>query len=277
MIVVARAKNLSGPWENMPGNPLVHTWKMDEQWQSKGHGSLVDTPKGDWYVVFHTYEKCFQSLGRNTMIEPVTLTKDGWMKAPLDTLLEKKTSLLPMQIKRDLGAFRIGYDWKAYIDYNPCRYQIENRSLTMSAQGDNPASSSPLLFVAGSHRYEITVKIQREGNTVAGITLYYNKDHYAGLGFDAEKRYRFRRAQRSRSGSCRGNQPLWLKVRMVDNVMTSFTSTDGVKWNKEISSIELSGYHHNTLGDYQSVLPGLFVYGDGKATFSDFSFRDLTY
>lgn len=273
MIVVARSKDLKGLWENMPDNPLVHTWKASEQWQSKGHGSLVDDGKGNWYVVFHSYEKYFQSLGRNTLIEPVVRTADGWWTAPIDTLLEGNVK--PIHLQRDLGAFRVGYDWKAYMDYEAARYHFADRQVTISGKGDNPAASSPLLFVAGAHRYEITVKISREGNAVAGLTLYYNKDNYAGIGFDANMRYRFRRAQKSRSGSWRGNQPLWVKVQMVDNVMTAFTSYDGEKWQKETSSIELSGYNHNTLGDYQSVLPGIFVYGNGKATFSDFSFRIL--
>ena len=273
MIVVARSKDLKGLWENMSDNPLVHTWKASEQWQSKGHGSLVDDGKGNWYVVFHSYEKYFQSLGRNTLIEPVVRTADGWWTAPIDTLLEGNVK--PIHLQRDLGAFRVGYDWKAYMDYEAARYHFADRQVTISGKGDNPAASSPLLFVAGAHRYEITVKISREGNAVAGLTLYYNKENYAGIGFDANMRYRFRRAQKSRSGSWRGNQPLWVKVQMVDNVMTAFTSYDGEKWQKETSSIELSGYNHNTLGDYQSVLPGIFVYGNGKATFSDFSFRIL--
>lgn len=270
MVVVARSKSLLG-WENMPDNPLIHTWKPTEQWQSKGHGSLVDDGKGNWYVVFHTYEKYFQSLGRNTMIEPVRQTADGWWVAPLDTLLDGKVE--NAHLERDLGAFRIGYDWKAYMDYDPQRYLVANRSVTIQGKGDNPASASPLMFVAGAHRYELSVKVERSGSAVAGITLYYNKDNYAGIGFDDKLRYRFRRAQKSRSGNCRGEQPLWLKVRMIDNVMSAYTSYDGKKWNKETSSIELSGYNHNTLGDYQSVLPGIFVYGDGKATFSDLHYE----
>ncbi len=273
MVVVARSKNLRGPWENMPGNPLIHTWKGSEQWQSKGHGSLVDDGEGHWYVVFHTYEKLFHSLGRNTMIESVELTNDGWWVAPLDTMLEDRVK--PMTIERDLGAFRIGLDWKAYMDYDPDRYSWGDRTITIQGKGDSPAASSPLMFVAGSHSYEFSVKVKRQGNAVAGLTLYYNKGNYAGIGFDESLRYRFRRAQKSRSGSCRGNKEMWLKVRMSDNVMTSYTSYDGKKWNKETSSIELSGYTHNTLGDYQSVLPGLFVYGEGKATFSDFHFETL--
>lgn len=278
MVVVARSKMLSAGssasssvWENMPDNPLIHTWKPTEQWQSKGHGSLVDDGKGNWYVVFHSYEKYFQNLGRNTLIEPVRQTADGWWMAPLDTMLDGRVE--DARLERDLGAFRIGYDWKAYMDYDTNRYRIANRSITIQGKGDNPASASPLMFVAGAHRYELSVKVERTGIAVAGITLYYNKDNYAGIGFDDKLRYRFRRAQKSRSGSCRGTEPLWIKVQMTNNVMTAFTSYDGKKWNKETSSIELSGYNHNTLGDYQSVLPGLFVYGDGQATFSDFQFK----
>lgn len=44
---------------------------------------------------------------------------------------------------------------------------------------------------------------------------------------------------------------------------------------KETFGMEISGYNHNTLDDFQSVLPGLFVYGKGKAQFTDFQYKEL--
>lgn len=81
MVVVARAERLTGPWENSPYNPLVHTYSPDERWCSKGHGTLIDTPDGQWYVVYHAYERGFYTLGRQTLIEPVAMTEDGWPAA----------------------------------------------------------------------------------------------------------------------------------------------------------------------------------------------------
>ena len=51
------------PVENSPYNPLVHTYSPDERWCSKGHGTLIDTPDGQWYVVYHAYERGFYYVG----------------------------------------------------------------------------------------------------------------------------------------------------------------------------------------------------------------------
>jgi hypothetical protein len=58
-------------------------------------------------------------------------------------------------------------------------------------------------------------------------------------------------------------------------VVTGYYSYDGKKWMKETFGMEISGYNHNTLDDFQSVLPGLFVYGKGKAQFTDFQYKEL--
>ena len=46
MVVSARSKSPTGPWENSPYNPIVHTFSADETWWSRGHGSLVEGPDG---------------------------------------------------------------------------------------------------------------------------------------------------------------------------------------------------------------------------------------
>lgn len=39
--------------------------------------------------------------------------------------------------------------------------------------------------------------------------------------------------------------------------------------------MEVGGYNHNTLDGFQSLMPGVFVYGDGKAIFSEFNYKEL--
>ena len=71
MVITARSRSLDGPWENSPHNPLVRTWSADERWWSKGHGTLVDDGRGNWWIVYHGYENGAYPLGRQTLIEPV--------------------------------------------------------------------------------------------------------------------------------------------------------------------------------------------------------------
>ncbi len=52
-ICVARSKALTGPYENYKCNPLLTHRHLGRNYpiQSIGHGDLVDTPEGEWYLV----------------------------------------------------------------------------------------------------------------------------------------------------------------------------------------------------------------------------------
>jgi xylan 1,4-beta-xylosidase len=82
MIVSARSKSPLGPWENSPYNPILRTKDSSEKWWSKGHGTLFEDAKGNWWVVYHAYEKDHYNMGRSTLLEPVEWTKDNWFKIP---------------------------------------------------------------------------------------------------------------------------------------------------------------------------------------------------
>ena len=80
MIVAARSKTIEGPWENSPHNPILRTQSRDERWWSKGHGTLVEDRAGKWWMVYHAYENGFYTLGRQTLLEPIEWTADGWFR-----------------------------------------------------------------------------------------------------------------------------------------------------------------------------------------------------
>ncbi|MEU9406929.1 family 43 glycosylhydrolase [Streptomyces sp. NPDC048281] len=81
---VARGRNLTGPYE-LDERPLL-TSRDDPEWplQKAGHGELVQTPEGDWYLSHLTARplktpdglRC--PLGRETAIQAVTWDAEGW-------------------------------------------------------------------------------------------------------------------------------------------------------------------------------------------------------
>lgn len=283
MVTVARAESIDGPWEDMPSNPLIHTYSSTDRWWSRGHGSLIDTPDGRWYIMYHAYENGFYNLGRQTMLAPVSITSDGWLtSSQVDTYalpLSRATATLQKTTvydkERMLPLFRMGREWKGYKDFDASRMSVNNGVLTLAAAGNSVAESAPLLFVAGEHSYEFTAKITLEGDATAGLTLLYNAGYHVGIGFDGIKRYRWRMGRiKNRINDSR--RTLWLRLRNDHHVITGYYSDDGQHWTKENWGMEVSGYNQNTLHDFQSLLPGLFVYGNGgKAFFADFKYTPL--
>lgn len=280
MVVVARSKSVNGPWENSPYNPLVHTYNVSDRWWSKGHGSLIDTPDGKWMVVYHSYENGYYNLGRQTLMEPVEMTSDGWFKTLSSTNIEGDINAplplaKPIDRKARLGEFRLGLDWKFYKAFDPERISVKDGVLTMQGKGTTVNESSPLMCVAGEHAYEIETEIELHGDVSAGMLLYYNSQFFQGIGFDENRRYRYRMGGKSGRGASGGNH-LWLRLRNDNHIVTGEYSTDGKTWHRETWGMDISGYHHNTLYEFQSVLPALFVAGDGYATFRNFKYRSLS-
>jgi len=84
-VTMARSKALSGPYEVDPQNPVLTSWGKDEPLLHKaGHASLVDTPDGKWYLAHlcsrpvGRHKRCI--LGRETALQEVAWTDDGWLR-----------------------------------------------------------------------------------------------------------------------------------------------------------------------------------------------------
>lgn len=83
-VQMARSKNIWGPYEADP-MPLLTTRNNPEKaYQRTGHGSLISTPNGDWYVAYlcgrPITEKGRCILGRETCIAQVEWDENGWLR-----------------------------------------------------------------------------------------------------------------------------------------------------------------------------------------------------
>ena len=83
MITISRSKNIWGPYESNPANPILsHKWMKTESnpIQGTGHGDLVQAEDGSWWIAFLGFrpqQSRFHILGRETFIAPVEWV-DGW-------------------------------------------------------------------------------------------------------------------------------------------------------------------------------------------------------
>ena len=111
-VTMSRSTSIAGPYVKDPANPIVTSspgysyerhdpdhlkpkyFNPDSVLQKSGHGSYVDLPNGETYLV-HLCARPFVpelscTLGRETAIQRMTWTEDGWLRMADGSNLAKK-------------------------------------------------------------------------------------------------------------------------------------------------------------------------------------------
>jgi xylan 1,4-beta-xylosidase len=163
---VARAKNLLGPWEKNPGNPILIG---NGTWKCPGHGTLVRDKQGrDWFL-YHAYASDTSVyVGRQGVLDLVTWKENGWpiinegKGVSIDAALPAPS--VAQQIRRDFvddfTGGRLLPEWQWPQNLEPQIKAGANR-LTLTANGSRPDD-----FVAGVAAVKTTI-----GDYVATVEL----------------------------------------------------------------------------------------------------------
>jgi beta-xylosidase len=285
MVIAARSRSIHGPWENAPGNPLVRTTSNDEYWWSRGHATLVEGPGGDWWAVYHGYENGYWTLGRQTLLDPVEWTQDGWFRMrggdlshPIAKPRGGRAVRHGQPLSDDFGTLALGRKWNFFKPAadERSRARVQGGRLALKARGTAPSDSSPLLLIAGDQSYRFEADVEIEPGGTAGLILFYDERLYAGLGFDEQRFVTHQYGiERGRPPNPHGRR---MRIRVTNDrhIVTYDTSGDGGRtWRRFDRGMEVSGYHHNVRGGFLMLRPGLYSAGAGEARFSNFSFRAL--
>jgi beta-xylosidase len=284
MVIAARSPSLHGPWEQHPRNPVVHTRSNDEAWWSRGHATLVQSPHGDWWAMYHGYEKGYWTLGRQCLLAPVTFGKDEWPEfggGDLAKPIRKPQGGIAvphgMTLTDDFSATRLRPQWQFFDPSSDefKRIYLDGDGLQLKASGSSPRDSSPLLITAGDQAYEIECDIAIDDEARAGLLLFYDQQLYCGLGFDTKTfvTHQYGMERGKPAHSC-GNR-MRMRLRNDHHIVSLFTGTDGVNWQRFDRGMEVSGYHHNVRGGFLMLRPGLYAAGKGTARFRNFAYRSL--
>jgi xylan 1,4-beta-xylosidase len=230
-------------------------------------------------MLYHAYEKGFHTLGRQTLIEPIHWTSDGWLKSglstdgaePIDDLCADG-KVATLSLSDDFSSTTLSPQWRFWGECDFSRFNVGDGSLILDGKGQSPADSFPLTCVARDHSYEIEVDIESHGGG-AGLILFYNPNCFAGLIVD-ENGVRIT-GHAFGDGWKIADAPARTSLRLVnDRHEVDFLVRVEGQWRR-FFSIESSGFNHNTFGGFVSLRPALFSCGKGKAVFRRFRYRVL--
>ncbi len=274
MVVSARSKSLFGPWEESPYNPVVHTWSATDAWWSKGHGTLIDDANGNWWIVYHAYANGYHTLGRQTLIEPVEWTSDGWFRTIKDQPLPypEKEIKGGIELSDNFKSDTLGLQWTFYKEYTPDAAKVGNGILKLTAKGKDVADGRKLLVTAEDKAYDVRVTIDRT-STESGLLFFYNKKSFSGVtahGKDLKIYHDGELLKTIKNGFRKG---MTFRLRNLGNKMTAQVSSDGKMWETLAEGLDMSEMNHNRLRGFVALRPGLVSAGKGTSTFSNFKYE----
>lgn len=279
-VVSARSRHAEGPWEFSPYNPVVHTGSRDDRWLSLGHGRLVDTPDGKWYMTVHAYENGYRTLGRQLMLLPIEWTVDGWFRVPAGLTAD---AALPMPVpganqqpfadpSDDFIKPELGLQWAFWREYDATRFTTGTGALMLQARGKSLAETSVLTTPVGGHSYTVEVDVEVEPGCTSGLVLFYNPEHSTSILLSPEGISARLASGSTHSHREKGATRATLRIVNDREEIDFYYRLPGQPWRRTEESAEIAGMNHNVLGGFLDVRPALCAYGTGKATFRGFKY-----
>ena len=276
MVVTARSKSPLGPWENSPYNPVLRTWHDTDNWWSKGHGTLIDDKDGNWWIVYHGYGNNLHTLGRQTLIEPIEWTADGWYKTTADRELPapEKANPAVKNISDNFSDNQLGWQWTFWKEYSPESVSIKNNRLSLKAKGNTPADARLLLTTATDKSYMTQVKVDLSKNTSSGLMLFYNEKAYSGVVSNGKTFTIYYNADSIKTVPDRFGKEFFLRILNQGNNCTFSASKNGRDWTILAENVDVSALHHNNFNGFYALRPALVSFGKERTTFSDFTYKN---
>lgn len=210
-VTVARSSHLLGPYLADPAGPLLTSAGRPElTLQKAGHGSLVETPAGQWFLA-HLVARPYTPLGRcvlgrESAIQEVAWSDQGWPRVdggrPADTVPAPSgmeiTAVAPVSSEQseddDFTGPALGVNWSTLrrpatpdwvsLTERPSHLRVNGG---MSPLGRFQPSLVARRVVAADCEFEAVMEFEpRNYRQLAGITAYYNTRNWYYLHVTAD-------------------------------------------------------------------------------------------
>ncbi|KAJ3548920.1 hypothetical protein NM208_g760 [Fusarium decemcellulare] len=181
---MARSKNLWGPYEECPHNPVLKPSPGDKEYQYvqyNGHGDLVEDAEGNWWLVFLAVRKDKGGSGQLPILGQPFNNLLSLYRPPKTPTMPP----LPHDPKVDLVYIR-DPDFEAYEITDDAR----TVTLKASASDLSDASAGPVSFLGKRQRSlqgEASAALSIGGATepvTAGLAYYKDEYRYARIFYD---------------------------------------------------------------------------------------------
>ena len=208
--IVARSKNLFGPYETEPNGPFITNFDTPDHYlQKQGHGSLVETPSGEWYYaslcarpLHHATENIYDPrgwcpLGRETSIQKVYLDDELWPRvvgghgglkevdAPKDAILTEAPET--KAVFDDFSSDKLGGEWNTLrVPFSDKMGKVGGGKLELIGRGSLSNKFNPSFIARRWKDFEFSTVTKMKFSpysyqAMAGLVNYYNSEHWSWI------------------------------------------------------------------------------------------------
>lgn len=240
---VARAKQLTGPWEKHPDNPIM---KKNETWTCPGHGTAIED-KGQYFFLYHAYHaKDHVYPGRQGLLDEFTWTADGWPQfkhasptitasAPLGNHAGQTT----VQVNEEFNSAALLPVWQWPVSQwtSQGKTRIEDGKLRLAAQPEKIGKVLAQRTTNGD--YTATAALDPgsvKAGTAAGLAVIGDPDNALGISFSGGKLNVWQVKANKRTvlaeTSVSATAPVQLRLSASNGDQFTFAwRADGQSWN----------------------------------------------
>lgn len=199
MVTIQRSEQLWGPYQPCPHNPILTNRDQGRNpLQGCGHGDLIEDAHGEWWMVALAYRpyKHKHVLGRETILLPVTWSKDGWPivhkgYAECDMDIDRTWVANPQteMIRDDFDEAALSYTWNYLRSFlNTYSLTKQKGCLTLFGNDHTLDECNSPAFIAHRQQHQhfdastyMDVILNNEQDE-AGMAIYMDTNHHMELG-----------------------------------------------------------------------------------------------
>ncbi|MER2494390.1 glycoside hydrolase family 43 protein [Catenovulum sediminis] len=309
-VTLARSKNILGPYDLHPDNPILTAKKEANAYlQKTGHADLVETPEGEWYMVFLASRpltprgRCI--LGRETAIEKMQWHADNWL------YLANGNQLASIQVEAPAGATQSAgasnnSDVMCHFDKPELDIQFQSLRVPITDDWANTTDNPGYLRLYGreslsscfeqsllgrriqAHKSEAQTCIEFSPDhfqQMAGLACYYNTFHYFYLhihGGDFAENTANKTTKSSVNNTAHSKKEKWLSLLVCDKHQTyqacqpvDLSSAGKVFLKAEFYGADLQFYYATLDGQWLKIGPVLdgSILSDDYVVQSDYGYQ----
>jgi alpha-N-arabinofuranosidase len=200
-VAIGRSKNIWGPFESCPHNPILTNRMAYNIIQGTGHADMVQAPDSSWWMVHLAFRPAVDGIhfiGRETCLTPVEWRRGEWPMVnkigqtdeTINQLPPNYQSQLPLpfttEAKTDFDG-PLGFEWIHLRNPDEADYALDERKGWLRLKGNKYSLydwESPAFVARRQEHFNFTASTKidfnpQKTNQEAGITVIIdNRFHY---------------------------------------------------------------------------------------------------